>query len=219
MGEAAAGCEPGSSGHTASMFDLASHCSMCLGEIRGVTNTSESEMNNVTRIQALSIAVLSLWIGWTLFMWFAATRSFRTVEEVLKSPPSKFSSDVQGLKPEQTREVLRYLASEINRTYFRAYGWGQILLGTVLLVLLGWKTPRHGLNPAIAAFMLFVVIILTLGVMPQIISLGRSIDFLPRTPPPPGYQRFWKLHMMFTGLDGAKLLGGIVLLARLILLR
>jgi hypothetical protein len=173
----------------------------------------------MTRIQGLAIAILSLWIGWTLFMWFAATRSFRTVDEVLKSPPSEFSRDVEGLRPEQTREVLRYLASEINRTYFRAYGWGQLVLGTILLILLAWRVPRDTLNPAIAAIMLFIVIILTLGVMPQIISLGRSIDFLPRTPAPPGYQRFWKLHAMFTGLDGTKLLGGVILLIRLIALR
>lgn len=168
------------------------------------------------RLHALSIAVLSVWIGWTLFMWFAATRSFRTVEEVLNSPPAQFSSDVHGLGPRQTREILRYLASEINRTYFRAYGWGQLALGAVLLFLLAWKTPRNGLNVAVAAVMLFVVVLLALGVVPQIIALGRNIDFLPRTPPPPGYQRFWKLHMMFTGLDGAKLLGGIFLLVRLI---
>lgn len=164
----------------------------------------------------MSIAVLSLWVGWTLFMWFAATRSFRTVDQVLKAPPARFSSDVQGMKAGQTREVLRYLASEINRTYFRAYGWGQLALGSIVLLLLAWKTPRNGLNVAVAAVMLFIVIVLTLGVMPQIIALGRNIDFLPRTPPPPGYQRFWKLHMMFTGLDGAKLLSGIFLLVRLI---
>ncbi len=179
----------------------------------------ESELTEMTRIHGLAIAVLSLWVGWTLFMWFAATRSFRTVDEVLKSPPPELSHDVEGMKAEQAREVLRYLASEINRTYFRAYGWGQLVLGTILLTLLAWRTPRDTLNPAIAAVMLFIVIILTLGVMPQIISLGRNIDFLPRTPPPPGYQRFWKLHAMFTGLDGAKLLGGVVLLVRLIAFR
>lgn len=194
---------------------------VCFLAISGAARQSApgSELKKVTRTQALAIVILSVWVGWTLFMWFAATRSFRTVDEVLKSPPSRFSSNVQSLKPEQRREVLRYLASEINRTYFQAYGWGQLVLGTILLILLAWKTPRSGLNPAIAAVMLFIVIILTLGVMPQIISLGRTIDFLPRTPPPPGYQRFWKLHMMFTGLDGAKLLGGIVLMVRLIAFR
>lgn len=135
---------------------------------------------------------------------------------MLKSPPARFSNDVQSLTPEQTREVLRYLASEINRRYFRAYGWGQLALGSIVLFLLACKTPRNGLEVAVAAVMLFIVIFLTLGVMPQIIALGRNIDFLPRTPPPPGYQRFWKLHMMFTGLDGAKLLGGVFLLVKLI---
>jgi hypothetical protein len=186
------------------------------GPSRDAVWPSEKRADEVTRIQGLAVAILSLWVGWTLFMWFAATRSFRTVDEVLKSPPSEFSHDVEGLKAEQTREVLRYLASEINRTYFRAYGWGQLALGTILLILLAWRAPRDTLNPAIAAVMLFIVIVLTLGVMPQIISLGRNIDFLPRNPPPPGYQRFWKLHAMFTGLDGAKLLGGVVLLVRLI---
>ncbi|HZT70070.1 MAG TPA: hypothetical protein VFC10_10050 [Terriglobia bacterium] len=171
----------------------------------------------MTRIHALAIATLSLWTGWTLFMWFAATRSFRTADRVLKSPPPQFTNAVQGMNPEQTREVLRYLASEINRTYFRAYGLGQIVLGAVLLVLVASRPSRNTVDTSIAALMLFIAIVLTLGVMPQIISLGRTIDFLPRTPPPPGYQRFWKLHAMFTGLDGVKLAGGVILLVRLIL--
>jgi Domain of unknown function (DUF4149) len=170
----------------------------------------------MTKVQGISIAIVSLWVGWTLFMWFAATRSFRTADRVLKSPPPEFSRIVQSLSPENTRQVLRYLASEINRTYFRAYGWGQIALGSVLLVLVLLKTPRDTFSLVVVAGMLFIVLILTLGVMPQIIALGRNIDFLPRSPAPPDYQRFWKLHMTFTGLDGAKLLAGLVLLFRMI---
>ena len=170
----------------------------------------------MTRVQGISIAILSLWVGWTLFMWFAATRSFRTADRVLKSPPPKFARIVQSLSPENTRQALRFLASEINRTYFRVYGWGQIALGSVLLVLMLLKTPRDTFGLVVVAGMLFIVLILTLGVMPQIIALGRNIDFLPRSPSPPDYQRFWKLHAMFTGLDAAKLLAGLVLLFRLI---
>lgn len=170
----------------------------------------------MTKVQGLSIVILSLWIGWTLFMWFAATRSFRTTDRVLKSPAPEFSHIVQGLNPEKTREALRYLASEINRTYFRAYGWGQIVLGGLLLALVYFQKPQDKFVLVVVALMVFVVLVLTLGVMPQIISLGRSIDFLPRNPSPPGYQRFWKLHAIFTSLDGAKLLAGIVVLVRLI---
>jgi hypothetical protein len=173
----------------------------------------------MTRVEGISIAILSLWVGWTLFIWFAATRSFRTADQVLKSPPPEFSRVVQSLGPEHTRLVLRYLASEINRTYFRAYGWGQVVVGSILLALLWLKAPRDTFSVTMVAGMLFIVLILTLGVMPQIIALGRNIDFLPRTPPPPDYQRFWKLHATFTGLDGAKLLAGLVLLVRLIAFR
>ncbi|MCL5005714.1 MAG: DUF4149 domain-containing protein [Acidobacteria bacterium] len=173
----------------------------------------------MARVQGISIAILSLWVGWTLFMWFAATRSFRTADRVLNSPPPEFRRIVQSLGPEHTRGVLRYLASEINRTYFRAYGWGQIVLGSVLLALVWLKTPRDSFTLVVSASMLFIVLVLTLGVMPQIIALGRNIDFLPRTPAPPDYQRFWKLHAIFTGLDGVKLLAGIALLVRLIAFR
>lgn len=173
----------------------------------------------MTRVHGISIALLSLWVGWTLFMWFAATRSFRTADRVLKAPPPEFGRIVQGLSPEHTREALRYLASEINRTYFRAYGWGQVVLGIVLLTLVWLKSPRDTFSVVMVAGMLFIVLVLTLGVMPQIIALGRNMDFLPRSPAPPGYQRFWKLHAAFTGLDATKLLAGLALLVRLIAFR
>ncbi|PYV21843.1 MAG: hypothetical protein DMG27_19730, partial [Acidobacteria bacterium] len=62
----------------------------------------------MARTQAVGIAVLGAWVGWTLFMWFAATRSFRTVDRVLRKPNAEFEQAVQPLTPEQTRSVLRY---------------------------------------------------------------------------------------------------------------
>jgi hypothetical protein len=55
---------------------------------------------------------------------------------------------------------------------------------------------------------------LTLAITPPLVSLGRSIDFVPRNPPPPVMPRFRVLHASFTGLDGVKLLAGIGLLIR-----
>jgi hypothetical protein len=62
-----------------------------------------------------------------------------------------------------------------------------------------------------------LVLILTFVITPMIISLGRSIDFIPRNPPPPVMPRFWALHGAFTGLDGLKFLGGLGLMIRWIL--
>jgi len=162
----------------------------------------------------MAIAVLGIWIGITLFMWFAAGRSFATVERVLLSQNPQYLKITKSLSPTEAREMLRHLASEINRTFFTAYGWAQVILGFTLLFLLLRQTPRDTTALAITGAMLATVLILALVVTPLIIALGRSIDFLPRNPPPPEMGRFGMLHGAYTGLDGLKLVAGLTMLVR-----
>ena len=166
------------------------------------------------RSQVLAVAILGAWIASTLCMWFAATRSFSTVEHVLRRAEPQFLETTKPLGEGPTRVVLRYMASEINRTLFWGYGALQVGLGAILLLLVWRQAPRRALDIGVVAAMLALAVILTLVVTPLIISLGRSIDFLPRNPPPPVMPRFWALHGSFTGLDGVKLLAGIGLLIR-----
>jgi hypothetical protein len=166
------------------------------------------------RSQVLAVAVLGAWIASTLCMWFAATRSFATVERVMKSGQPQFVETTKPLGEGPTRVVLRYMASEINRTLFWGYGALQIGLGAILFLLLWRQTPRNAVDIGVVATMLALSVILTLGVTPLLVSLGRSIDFVPRNPPPPVMPRFWALHASFTGMDGVKLLAGIALLVR-----
>jgi len=147
-------------------------------------------------------------------MWFAATRSFSTVERVLKRAEPQFVETTKPLGDAPTRVVLRYMASEINRTLFWGYGTLQIGLGAILFLLLWRQTPRHAVDIGVVATMLALSVILTLVITPLLVSLGRGIDFVPRNPPPPVMPRFWALHGAFTGLDGVKLLAGIGLLIR-----
>ncbi|HLW79576.1 MAG TPA: hypothetical protein VKU44_08255 [Terriglobia bacterium] len=169
------------------------------------------------RTEAAGIAMVGVWVGWTLFMWFAATRSFRTVDRVMGSSRTEFQQAVQPLGHDQARTVLRFLASEINRTFFRFYGWSQIVLGAALVLLLWRQTPRDLTALVVAGLMLGLVVVLTLFIQPEIVALGRAIDFVPRDPAPPSMSRFWTLHGAFTTLDGAKLLAGLVLLGRWII--
>ena len=166
------------------------------------------------RADAAGIAIVGAWLGWTLFMWFAATRSFRTVDRVLATSRPEFQQAVQPLAHDQARAVLRYLASEINRRLFRTYGWVQIVLGAVLALLLWRRSPRDAVALVLAGVMLGLVLILTLFVQPEIVALGRSIDFAPRDQAPPAMARFWMLHRAFTGLDTVKLIAGLALLVR-----
>ena len=169
------------------------------------------------RTQVLAVAILSAWIMSTLCMWFAATRSFSTVESVLKRAEPQFVETTKPLGEGPTRVVIRYMASEINRTLFWGYGALQIGLGVILFLLLWWQKPRNAVDVGVVATMLALSVILTLVITPWITSLGRSIDFVPRNPPPPVMPRFWALHGSFTGLDGVKFLAGIGLLVRWIL--
>ena len=166
------------------------------------------------RTQILAIVILTAWLSSTLFIWFAATRTFRTVDHVLKESNPQFEEAAKPLAEGHARMLLRYLASEINRNYFWAYGIAQIALGAILLLLLLRQTPRDTVDVAVVAGMLGLALVLTLVITPLIVSLGRSIDFLPRNPPPAVMPRFWKLHGAFTGLDGVKFLAGMGLLIR-----
>jgi hypothetical protein len=49
------------------------------------------------------------------------------------------------------------------------------------------------------------------------VSLGRSLDFVPRDPAPPGMSRFWVLHAAYTSLEMLKLV--IALLVAIALTR
>jgi hypothetical protein len=166
------------------------------------------------RTQVLAVIILTAWLSSTLFIWFAATRTFRTADRALKASNPQFVEATKPLAEGQARMVLRYLASEINRTYFWAYGIIQIGLGAFLLLLLLRQTPRDTIGVSVVAGMLGLALVLTLVITPLIVSLGRSIDFAPRNPPPAVMPRFWKLHGAFTGLDGVKFLAGLGLLIR-----
>ena len=162
----------------------------------------------------IATAVLSAWLAMTLCMWFAATGSFGAVRRVLEGSNPQLAETAKTLTADQTRLVMRHAASEINRTYFRAYGWAQIVLGLGLLVLLMRQTPRDAAALIIVGAMVVVVAPLTLYVTPEIIEIGRRIDFVPRDPAPPEMSRFRMLHGAFTGLDGLKLVAGLGPLTR-----
>ena len=52
--------------------------------------------------------------------------------------------------------------------------------------------------------MLAIAVILTVVVTPPIVSVGRSLDFVPRDPPPPSLATFGILHAAYTMLEMLK---------------
>ena len=58
--------------------------------------------------------------------------------------------------------------------------------------------------------MLAIVVLMLVYLTPAIVSLGRSLDFVPRDPAPPGMSRFWVLHAAYTSLEMLKLALGLL---------
>ncbi len=149
---------------------------------------------------------LGVWVMGTVCVSIAAMQNFYTVDRLLDGPSHPaFAAFVEGAGREDARNVLRYLSSELNRLFFQLWNVAQLGIGGAVLWLL-WdlRAPAAARLRRLIVAMLAVVIVLTVGITPQILAVGRSIDFVPRDPPPPAVATFGVLHAAYTLLELAK---------------
>jgi len=160
--------------------------------------------------------LLGAWMAGSIAMATVATQNFATVDRLLTSSPSApFREYVGQLQAPHGREVLRYLSSELNRLYFQRWNEAQLVLG---LLCVGLLSGDHRVSRArlVVLGMLAIVVSMTVWLAPSITELGRVIDFMPRTPPPPEVARFGLFHAAYSSLEIVKLLMGMALAITLI---
>jgi hypothetical protein len=165
--------------------------------------------------QRWALVVMGAWLMGTVCTVVVATENFYTIDRLLSASPNRsFTTTVQQLGQPEARDLLRYLSSELNRLYFQIWNVAQLVLGVLVLWLLLSSTQRDqaGMRRATRGViaMLAIVVAMLVWLTPSIVSLGRSLDFVPRDPAPPGMQRFWVLHAAYTSLEMLKLIVGIV---------
>jgi hypothetical protein len=140
---------------------------------------------------------MAIWLAGSLFVSIVATQNFYTIDRLLTdSPNGIFRQAADTMENPTARELLRYLSSELNRLYFQYWNLAQLPLGIVTLWLVS-KLPgsKHATWEIIA--MLGVALFLMLVVTPGILSVGRSLDFVPRDPIPPGMRSFALWHTTY----------------------
>ncbi|PWB77626.1 MAG: hypothetical protein C3F08_09670 [Candidatus Methylomirabilota bacterium] len=164
-------------------------------------------------MRALLIIALGGWIMGSILIAFVATQNFRTIDRLLSDPTAEFSRAIAPIGHDEARVVLRYLVAELNRLYFSAWGFTQLALSaTVVVASLGLR-PLDRAGVTIAATTL-VIVLVSLLLSQLLLSLGRSLDFIPRTMVTQELARFRTLHMVYTGIDLLKLALCIWLLSR-----
>jgi hypothetical protein len=150
----------------------------------------------------------------SLFMIFVATQNFGTVDRVLAAPPHEAAQMFQTLGPQNARLLLRYLAGEENRLFFTSWELAEIAMGALLTALL-LLAMKNRLLAGIAGAMLIVALFQHFQVTPQMIALGRLVDFGSGSGTA-AYTQFWRLHGLYGVLEVVKLALLIVVAAILL---
>jgi len=167
--------------------------------------------------RAWVLVALGAWIAGSICTSVVATENFYTIDRLLAARANPaFAAAVDRLGAPEARDLLRYLSSELNRLYFQLWNAAQIVLGGVALWLMAKQDPAYRRPVWGVAGMLAIVVLMLVWLTPAIVSLGRSLDFVPRDPAPPGMSRFWILHAAYTTLEMLKLLVAAVVAASIV---
>jgi hypothetical protein len=160
--------------------------------------------------ERLAMFALGLWLAGTIFVSVVAAQNFYTIDRLLaESPNAIFMKLVERIGRSESRDMLRYLSSELNRLYFQLWNATQFAIGVLVIWLLAANRSASKARWGVIA-MLGLVVFMIVWLTPQIISLGRGLDFVPRDPAPPSLGRFGMFHGLYLILEALKLAIGAV---------
>ena len=167
-------------------------------------------------IRRLATLLLGGWLAGCFFMTWVATGNFESVERILKTPSAKAQRELTDIGLARSRALLRFHSSEQNRHYF--YNWEivqLVLAGLVALVLL-FATNGDKLVMSLSLFMLAICGIQHFTMTPQIVEVGRVIDFAASDELTAEKEMFWNLHRAYSVVELTKIAAGILLAIRMI---
>ena len=149
-------------------------------------------------------------------MTMVAIQNFRSVDQLLSRPAPRAAEQIRDMGHAGARVFLRYHVSEQNRWFFRAWEMLQLGLGVVLFGVLLFGSTESKFSILVCLLMIITVAIQRFLLTPEIVALGRAIDFVPAGESSPERGRFWLMHSTYSAVELAKWLLGFVLAGKLI---
>ena len=149
-------------------------------------------------------------------MDMVATQNFRSVDRLLAKPAPQAAQQFEKLGPGAARVLLRHQVSEQNRWYFETWGAAEVAIGAALLLVLIFGSNEKNFSLLLALLMLLIAVVQRFALTPQIVFLGRIIDWIPPEQPSPERSQFWMLHNAFVGLELLNWVMGFFLTAKLL---
>ncbi len=158
---------------------------------------------------------LGLWLAGLLVVTFATSYSSRTVNVVMENPPHEASKWVDILGKERIRTLLLHNTAEVNRSLLEAWGYADLVL--CVFILITAVMIKSGKPIMIASALLLILCLASVFLLtPQLVAVGRLLDFRPALPVPPERAQFASLNGMFTGISVIRILTAAVIAGLLI---
>ena len=159
--------------------------------------------------------LLGAWTAGSLFMILVATQNFRSVDRLLDEP-RRAAGRIEQMGRDEARTFLRYQVSEQNRWYFETWEKIQLALGGVLLVIAFTGLRERRSFGLLVMAMVALLALERFCLTPEIVRLGRLIDFAPQAAPE--RDLFWRFHGAYSAVELTKLALGFFLSVRIGLL-
>ncbi|MGO4880312.1 MAG: hypothetical protein ACLP59_05760 [Bryobacteraceae bacterium] len=141
------------------------------------------------------------------------------MDRLLAKPAPLAAQQIEKLGPDAARVFLRHQVSEQNRWYFETWGVTETIIGAALLMVLIFGSTERNMTVLTALLMLLIAVVQRFILTPQMVFLGRLIDWIPVDQPAPERVRFWMLHNAYVGLEMLNWALGLFLTARLLFRR
>ena len=163
----------------------------------------------------LAAFLVGVWLSCSVFMGWVATNNLTSVPDIVHYPGARMEAEVKELGAQRTEVLLRFHSAELNRFYFRWWERFQVPLGIALAALLLFSTNGNRLIMTLATGMVAMVIAQHLVLSPQILEMGRSLDFVPPGEITKERTAFRTYHGYYSTLEVLKLGMGLGLAVRL----
>ncbi len=150
-------------------------------------------------------SVLGLWLGGMGMVVYVTFLSLRTVGNLMANPPHEASKWIDVLGKDRVQTMLLHGNSELSRGLLEFWGNADLLICLFLFVVVV-------MNKSGKVLIILTAVLLLLGaasgfcLTPQIVAVGRQLDFRVVPPVPPAAAQFAALERMYYGLAIARML-------------
>ena len=170
----------------------------------------------------LACFLLGLWLGAGVFMEWVSRENVAVADRILAQPDPAAAVRIamldKAIGKNETRLLLRYEASEQNRSYYELWEIVQVVLAALFFFFLLFGTTEGKVSLALALTLLILVLLQRFLLTPELSGLGKLLDFSNPALVGGERERFRVTHAAYTAMEVAKwglqIALGAVLIAR-----